>query len=44
MISIDDKCNIRIWDIRGMNTIQVITGETYLLYLPTLQINFFKKL
>ena len=28
VISVDDKCNIRIWDIRGMNTIQVIANDT----------------
>ncbi|EAR91938.2 WD domain, G-beta repeat protein (macronuclear) [Tetrahymena thermophila SB210] len=27
VISIDDKCNIRIWDIRSMSTIQVIAAE-----------------
>ncbi|EGR28930.1 hypothetical protein IMG5_166500 [Ichthyophthirius multifiliis] len=27
VISVDDKCNVRIWDIRGMNTIQVINSD-----------------
>ncbi|KRW99211.1 WD40-repeat-containing domain [Pseudocohnilembus persalinus] len=28
VISVDDKANIRIWDIRTMNTIQVITSDS----------------
>lgn len=29
VISIDEKCNTRIWDIRSMSTIQVINSDGY---------------
>ena len=31
LISVDDKCNIRIWDIRSMSTIQALSMDNYTL-------------